>query len=185
MENRYIYGLDISLKNTGLAIYDLKEKKIVCIDSFNTENIKLTKKYLEGSALKDTFTFEEYKQLYLNAIKLTYIEKWLLDYKEKYPPCEVSIERMFSRFQTETQTIAKATGVIQKVLWDSPQYLYPPKKVKANIIKGNASKELVWRTIKDRIPNLEVKNDDESDAIAVLICHLFEKGLIEWHKVVE
>lgn len=185
MEERYIYGLDISLKDTGLAIYDLKEKKFVVIDSFNTEGIKLTKKFLNNSELKDTFTFEEFKQLYLNSIKLSYIEKWLLDYKEKYPPYRVAIERGFSRFNTETQVLFRTHGVINRIMWDVPQEYYPPKTIKAEIIKGNATKDLVRKTIKDKFSDLVMKNDDESDAVAIAITYLIKNGLIEWQKPVE
>lgn len=169
MENKkyYLWGLDISLKNTGLAIYDLETKEFVLITSFNTEKIKATK---------------EYKGLDLNSLKLKKITEWLREIIKEYPPYIVSIERMFSRFPAETQVIAKATGVIQCMLWNKPQFLYPPKSVKAEIIKGDASKEVIQNEILKRYPNLEFNSDDESDAVAVALCHLIKVGFIEWEK---
>lgn len=167
MGNRYLYGLDISLKNTGITIYDLDSKEFVFIDSFSTQKIYATK---------------ENKGLHLNAIKLKKISDWIEGIIEEYPPYIVAIERMFSRFQNETQTIAKATGVIQKALWNVPQYLYAPKSVKAAIIHGNASKEMVSIAIKTKYNDITFKNDDESDSFAVALCFLVDKGLIEWEK---
>lgn len=163
----FLYGLDISLKCTGVSVYDLEEKKFVYIGSFNTEKIKATK---------------EYKGLELNALKLKKLVDWFKEIIKEYPPYIVAIERMFSRFPTETQVIAKATGVIQCLLWNKPQTLYPPKSVKLAIIKGDASKELVKSEILKRYPNLTMNNEDESDAVAVAICHLIALGMIEWEK---
>lgn len=163
----YLWGLDISLKCTGLAIYDLEAKEFVYIGSFNTEKIKATK---------------ENKGLELNSVKLKKLVDWVKELYAKYPPYIVAIERMFSKFPTETQVIAKATGVIQCLLWNKPQTLYPPKSVKLAIIKGDASKELVKSEILKRYPNLTMNNEDESDAVAVAICHLIALGMIEWEK---
>lgn len=163
----YLYGLDISLKNTGIAIYDLESKEFVYIGSFNTEKIYATK---------------ENKGLELNSVKLKKITEWLREIIKEYPPYIVSIERMFSRFPAETQVIAKATGVVQCMLWNKPQFLYPPKSVKAEIIKGDATKDLVQKEILKRYPHLEFNSDDESDAVAVALCHLIKVGFIEWDK---
>jgi Holliday junction resolvasome RuvABC endonuclease subunit len=163
----YLYGLDISLKCTGVSIYDIEEKRFVYIGSFNTEKIRATK---------------EYRGLHLNALKLKKLADWFKEIIKEYPPYIVAIERMFSRFPTETQVIAKATGVMQCMLWNKPQFLYPPKTVKKEIINGNASKALVKSEILKRYPELEMKNEDESDAVAVALCHLIQTGMIEWEK---
>ena len=169
MDKLYLFGLDISLKNTGVAIYDLTEKRFVYIDSFNTEKIYATKNY---------------KGLHLNAIKLNKLSKWFEGILEEYPPALVSIERMFSRFPLETQAIAKATGVIQETIWDKPQSLYPPKSVKLAIVHGSATKEDVANSIltSTTYNYLKFKNEDESDAVAVALTYLIDKELVEWKK---
>lgn len=166
-KKRFLYGLDISLKNTGVTIYDLDTKEFVFIDSFSTEKIYATK---------------ENKGLHLNAVKMKKLTDWMWDIIQKYPPYIVSIERMYSRFPTETQVIAKATGCIQCLLWDRPQYLYPPKSVKATIIHGDATKEDVANAIKAKYNDIIFKNEDESDSFAVAMTFLIDKGLIEWEK---
>lgn len=167
MKPKYLYGLDISLKETGIAIYNLDTQEFVYISSFNTEKIYATK---------------DNKGLHLNALKLKKIADWMKVIIKEYPPYIASIERMFSRFPKETQAIAKATGVIQCLLWNIPQYLYPPKSVKLAIIKGDASKELVREEILKRYPSLIMNNDDESDAVGVALCFLIENELIMWEK---
>lgn len=163
----YIWGLDISMKNTGLAIYDLEKGEVVEVTSFSTEKIRMVK------AIKGK---------HLNAIKLKALYDWCEEMREKYPPYDVAIERMFSRFPTATQIIAKATGVVQLAIYESPQELYPPKKVKERILHGGATKIQVANEISLRYPEIVFENEDESDAFAVLITHLIERGIIKWEK---
>lgn len=164
-----MYGLDISLKCTGVAVYDLDEKKFVFVGSFNTEKIYATK---------------DNKGLHLNAVKLSKLQEWMRSIIIEYPPIAVSIERMISKFKNETQVIAKATGVIQVLFWNKPQVLFPPTSVKLAIIRGNASKEEVKEEILKRYPDLIMNNEDESDAVAVALCFLIDASLIEWKKPV-
>lgn len=179
-DGRYLYGLDLSLKNTGIAIYDLVDKEFVLVDSFNTEGIKQTNKYFKDSEFKDTMTLAEFKELFLNALKLYKLEKWLCELAEKYPPKYISIERGFSRFNTETQVLFRVHGVVNRLFYDVPQYYYPPKKIKAMIVSGNASKDLLRKTIKSKLPNVIMKNEDESDAVGIALTYLIENELIDW-----
>lgn len=172
----YLYGLDISLKNTGVAIYDLEKKEFVHIDSFNTEKIKAT---------------YEYKGMDVNAVKIHKLREWFENITKEYPPYFVAIEQMVLVQRdlgkgkkgynvNEIKGIAKATGVIQSVVWNVPQAFHYPSEVKSAIISGNANKIAVQNEILRRLPNLSFKNDDESDACAVAICHLMEVGIVEW-----
>lgn len=165
--SKYLYGLDISLKNTGITIYDLDNKKVVLVDSFSTQKIYATK---------------ENKGLHLNAVKLKKISDWMEGIIEKYPPHVVAIEKMFSRFSLETQAIAKATGVIQKLLWQVPQYLYAPKEVKACLVHGSATKEDLQIAINAKYNDISFANEDESDSFAVLLTYLVKENLIDWEK---
>lgn len=176
MESRkgfYLYGLDISLKNTGVAIFDLEAKRFVYIGSFSTENIRNTK---------------EYKGKELTALKLHKLGEWFDSLVEQYPPYYASIEQMVKVERqygvniNEIKGIAKATGIIQERIWDIPQGFHYPSEVKLAIIKGNASKEVVQSEILRRYPELEFANLDESDACAVALTQLIEVGIIEWEK---
>jgi len=169
----YLYGLDISLKNTGVAIFDLEAREFVYIDSFNTEGIRNTK---------------QYKNYDITALKLAKITEWFEELVKQYPPYFASIEQMvkverkFGVNINELKAIAKATGVIQNVLWNIPQEFYYPSEVKSTIIKGNATKEVVKSEILRRFPNLEFNNLDESDAVAVALTQLIKVGIIDWDK---
>lgn len=163
----YVWALDISLKCTGLTVYDAMNKKFVYIGSFNTEKIYATK---------------DNKGLELNAVKLKKLTDWVKDLIKLYPPSDVSIERMFSKRPNETQVIAKATGVVQCMLWNKTQTFYPPKRVKATILHGNATKEDVANAILSVYPHLKFANEDESDSCGVMITHLVYCGLLNWVK---
>lgn len=174
----YLYGLDISLKNTGVAIFDLESKEFVYIGSFNTEHIKAT---------------YEYKGMDVNAVKIHKLSEWFENLIKEYPPYFVAIEQMVLVQRNlgngkkgyninEIKGIAKATGVIQSVVWNVPQAFHYPSEVKSAIVKGNASKIAVQNEILRKMPDLEFNNDDESDACAVAITHLIDVGIIEWEK---
>ncbi|MER2006514.1 MAG: crossover junction endodeoxyribonuclease RuvC [Psychrobacillus sp.] len=174
----YLFGLDISLKNTGVAIYDLEKKEFVYIGSFNTEGIRATR---------------EYKNLDATSVKLHKISEWFEDLIEQYPPYFASIEQMVKVDRkidgknigvniNEVKGIAKATGVIQEHLWNVPTSFYYPSEVKAVIAKGNASKEVVQNTILHYFPELKFANFDESDATALALTQLINVGIIEWDK---
>lgn len=179
MEGRkgfYLFGLDISLKNTGVAIYDLEAKQFVYIGSFNTEGIKATK---------------EYKNMDATSVKLQKLGEWFESLVEEYPPYFASIEQMVKVDRkidgknigvniNEVKAIAKATGVIQRALWNVPTKFYYPSEAKAIIAKGNASKEVVQNTILRHFPDLKFNNFDESDATALALTQLINVGIVEW-----
>ncbi|AYP68278.1 RuvC-like Holliday junction resolvase [Bacillus phage vB_BcoS-136] len=167
MSKKYIWALDISLKNTGIAIYDLEKGEFVYISSFSTEKIRATK---------------EYKGLYVNGVKLKKIVDWLKEIMKVFPPKHIAIERGFSRFNTETQVLFRCHGVINCLLWQVPQEYYTPKTIKAEILHGDASKDDVRKQILSVYPNLEITNEDESDAVAILLTYLIKEGLIKYEK---
>jgi Holliday junction resolvasome RuvABC endonuclease subunit len=167
--SNYLYGIDGSMKCTGITIYDLDKKEFVYIGSFNTEKIYATR---------------QYKGLYLNAIKLKKKNDWLLSLKEQFPPKVVAIERGFSRFNNSTQTIFRAHGIINLMFWDTPQFYYPPKSVKEAIYKGTATKPQLAKIIKNNYPHLDFQNEDESDSCAVAITYLLKNELIDFEKPV-
>jgi Holliday junction resolvasome RuvABC endonuclease subunit len=172
----YLYGLDISLKNTGVAIYDLENKQFVYIGSFNTEGIKATK---------------EFKNMDVTSVKLNQLRSWFKDLTDLYRPYYASIEQMVKVDRkidgknigvniNEVKGIAKATGVIQEVIWNVPTSFYYPSEAKATVAKGNASKETVQNVILHHFPELEFANFDESDATALALTQLINVGIIEW-----
>ena len=169
----FLYGIDASLKNTGVAIFDLETREFVYVGSFSTESIKATK---------------EYKNLEINSLKLHKLSEWFKNLTEQYPPYFVAfeqmvkVERKFGVNINEIKAIAKATGVLQHIVWNVSQEYYYPSTVKAHIISGNATKEMVKSEILKRYPDLVFDNLDESDATAVALTQLIEVGIVEWEK---
>ena len=169
----FLYGIDASLKNTGVAIFDLETKEFVYVGSFSTESIKATK---------------EYKNLEINSLKLHKLSEWFKNLTEQYPPYFVAFEQMVKVERehgvniNEIKAIAKATGVVQEIVWNVPQEYYYPSTVKSHIISGNATKEMVKSKILEIYPDLIFDNLDESDACAVALTQLIEVGIVQWEK---
>lgn len=150
--SKYLYGLDLSMSNTGIAIFDIDTYEPILITSVAT---------------KDK---EEYGE------RLHTQREYMKELIEKYSPYEIAIERGFTRFNTSTQVVYRVHGVTNELFHDYPQFYYAPNQVK-KIVAGNgqAKKEVVQKAILKKYPNLEFANDDESDAFSIGICHLIKK----------
>jgi Holliday junction resolvasome RuvABC endonuclease subunit len=162
--SNYIWGLDLSLANTGITIYDTEKQEFVYIGSINTEKIK------------------KRKGLYHNAIKLKFIYDELTALKEQYPPSVVTIERGFSRFNTATQVVYRVHGLVNFIFHDVDQIYYPPKTVKEAIVKGDATKAQLQNAINAIYNDITFANEDESDSFAVLLTYLIKEKLVDWVK---
>jgi crossover junction endodeoxyribonuclease RuvC len=117
------------------------------------------------------------------ALKLKKIFERTLTLIDEYKPDEIAIESPFYGKNIQSmhklgraQGVAMAAGLYRSV----PIFEYSPKKVKQSITgKGSASKEQV-AAIVCKILNLSVAPEyfDESDALALAVCHYFQKGNI-------
>lgn len=171
--SEYIWAFDLSMDDSGIAIFDNKANPIhIC-------SIKTNEKQTHGERLK-------------------YIADKILELREKYPTKIIVIERGFSRFNTSTQVIYRVHGIINMIFHDCKQIYYPPKTIKEAILKGNATKLQILNVIKNRYPDvkfstIEVKsketkevqikeNDNESDAFAVGLTYFIKNGIINWEK---
>ncbi len=154
----YLYGLDISMKNTGITIFNLSTKEHVYTTSISTEH--LGNKPLHGKKLK-------------------FIADSMYEIIKKYPPTVISAERSFSRFNAETATIYRCVGVFNYIFSEFEFVYYPPKTVKQCIINGSASKQLVQEKIKEKYPNIDFNNDDESDSFAVALTYLIKNNMLQ------
>ncbi|OPH61913.1 hypothetical protein BC351_01340 [Paenibacillus ferrarius] len=154
----HLYGLDLSMEQTGVTIFDLNALQPIHIGSITTNQ-----KQSHG------------KRLYIIATEI-------LSLIEKYPPSIVTIERGFSRFNTSTQVIYRVHGLINYLLRDYEQIYYPPKTVKEAIIRGDASKKLVKDMIERKFPDVVFENEDESDSFAVALTYLIKNKYIAWDK---
>lgn len=146
--SKYIYGLDLSISCTGVAVLDIETEECVYIGS-----IKTNAKEKHGERLHQIR--EELKQI-----------------KKDYPPYIIAIERGFTRFNNATQVLYRVHGVVNELFYNLYQVYYTPKEVKLKIAnKGNATKNLVKMAVRNKY-NIAIKNDDESDALAVAIVGL-------------
>jgi len=143
---KYIWGLDLSLKNTGVTIF--QDNKPIFIGSTMT---------------KDKQT---------HGVRLKQIYDYLSELKDKYPPSVVCIERAFSRFNTSTAVIYRVHGIVNLLFYDVEQVYYPPKTIKESILKGNATKKEVMEEVLKLYPNVTFENDDQSDSFAIVVTYL-------------
>jgi len=162
-----VWGLDLSLANTGITIYDTEKQDFVYIGSIDTDFIKSRKAN---------------KHLYLNGIKLKHLWDEMTKLRINYPPEVVVIERGFSRFNTATQVIYRVHGITNLLFQDIPQIYYPPKTVKEAILKGDATKAQLQQAINAKYNDITFANEDESDSFAVCLTYLIKENLIEWEK---
>lgn len=140
-------ALDLSLTNTGIAIFD-NNQNIIHIDNATTDS-------------KDCYP-----------LRLKIIFDKIKELANKYLPSVVVIEKGFTRFHASTQALFRVQGVVMLALYNHLQVFYSPSTIKKCITgKGNASKDAVLQEVIKIYPDVEIKNTDQSDAIAVGITY--------------
>lgn len=165
--NDYIIAIDISLNDSGVAVYSLSESRIVHTDHINVEHVRNLKKY---------------RGYNVNAIKLNLQKDFFERIKRKFPPKIVVFERGFARFKKEVAALNQINGVIFSIFWNYTHVLYAPKAVKAEIVHGSADKEVVRDVLLANIPELSsdklfYDNDNVSDAVGVLYTYLLKEKI--------
>ncbi|MBN1340581.1 MAG: crossover junction endodeoxyribonuclease RuvC [Bacteroidales bacterium] len=157
--DRIILGIDPGTNIMGYGLIHIKDNRF---ELLNFGVIKLSK--------------------YSNqALKLKKIFERTLSLIEEYHPDEIAIESPFYGKNIQSmhklgraQGVAMAAGLYR----DVPIFEYSPKKVKQSITgKGSASKEQV-AAILFTLLNIREKPRflDETDALALALCHYFQKG---------
>ena len=148
---KYIYGFDLSMSNTGISIFDLQGNFIkVC-----------------SVATKDRDSHGK---------RLKVIADYILELKEIYPAKIIVIERAFSRFNTATAVIFRVHGLVQYLFHDTIQIYYPPKLIKAELLGGKATKKQIQDEIIRRYPDIKFENEDESDAMSVSLTYFARRN---------
>lgn len=154
----YLYGLDLSMEQTGITIFDLETNLPIHISSIHTN-----KNQTHGKRLK-------------------VIEDGMIELVGKYQPKIISIERGFGRFNITTQVLYRVHGVINKFFHNYEQIYYPPKSVKEAILKGTATKKQIRAEIEKKYFGIVFENEDESDSFAVALTYLIKNEKIVWEK---
>lgn len=157
---KYLYAFDLSMKCSGLVIFDIDTFEPKVVTSFPTKD-----RWTHGKRMN---------QLYEGIKK----------YSKEYPVYEIAIERGFSvpGRNNDTQAVFRVHGLINWLYHKYEQTYYPPKSVKAAILTGNSSKEALAKKMMIHYPEVKFANNDESDAFAVGLCHLIKKYDMPWTK---
>lgn len=161
MESKHILGLDISLTSTGYAVIEL----------FEDGTLKLVDIGRIKTYAKDT-----------DGVRLKKIKARLDILFDLYPISFVARERGFTKGNLATQQIFKATGVCEMVVAEKgieDIIQYAPTTIKKYLGgHGRASKEDVARGVLEYFPRTVFESDDVSDAVAVVLTLLKDKGVI-------
>jgi crossover junction endodeoxyribonuclease RuvC len=160
----YLYGLDLSLSNTGIAIVDLNTYKPILVDSIATKQNKNLNEY------------DDHKE------RLKLITDKFDELIDIYEPEIVTVEYPFVRFNKSTKAVMKVHGIAQRWFYSYKQIYYAPTTLKATIAHGKASKTLLQERLLKEYPYIEFKNEDESDALACCVTYLIKKKFIKWDK---
>ena len=148
-----IIGIDPGLVNTGWAV----------IDSVGDE-----RRYVASGVLrppvKETL-----------AVRLSFIFKELGDLIDQWKPDVCGIEITFVNNNPTTSLIlghARGAAILAVSTRDIPVYEYEPNKIKKAIsAAGHADKGQVGRMVRILLPKALPKSPDESDALAIALCH--------------
>ena len=148
-----ILGIDPSLKGTGLALIEFQENSLPQLIYHNTLKLKGSIEACLGELLKKT-------------------EELI----ETYPIDEAAMESVIYVQNNKTaQSLGAVSGVLMAVLNKAGIQIetYAPKRIKKALTGyGNAPKEQIALTLKERLNLSEPLTFDESDAAAVALCHL-------------
>lgn len=150
---KFAIGIDPSLDGCGYAVLDLRYK---------------SPRVTETGVIKGrTKTWGDTPI----GTKLKLIEVELSRLRAKYQPLFpiIFMEKGFSKFNKETQSLYRARGVIELVFWDMSIEEIAPSTVKKVVTgSGNSPKEAVAEYIGEYYGINEFETDDVSDALAVI-----------------
>jgi Holliday junction resolvasome RuvABC endonuclease subunit len=150
----YLWALDLSLSNTGIAIFTNDGK---CVETLSIET-------------KPEKSTQE---------RLGIIGDKVLKLAKKYDPFKIVIEQGFTRFNTSTQQLYRVHGLINYLFRDYEQIYYPATKVKLLVGgKGNLKKEQLRDIIYKKYDTIQFHNLDESDAFAIGMTYFLENKIL-------
>lgn len=161
MDCKYILGLDISLTSTGYAVI-----KLFADGSLELVDCGRIRTYPKDS----------------DGVRLKKIKARLDVLFDLYPISYVVRERGFTKGNIATQQIFKSTGVCELTVAErgiSEITQYAPTTIKKHLGgHGRAGKEDVARGVLEYFPKAVFESDDVSDAVAVVLTFLKDKGVI-------
>ena len=155
-----ILGIDPGSQNAGYALIQAKEKSFKILDSGVCQ--------LDGKT--DFFQ------------RLSQLQVFFAELSGRCGDYHLAVESLaFVKNANSFGKLAQARGVIIAALAGnaSATYEYPPNLVKSIVAGyGHASKRAVEKSIALAGQNREFQTHDESDALAVAMCHHFQRGRV-------
>ncbi len=160
-----ILGIDPGSRKAGYAVIEVSGRKF---------------KYIDSGVLR-------YDKINEFVDRLGVIYESCSELLEKYNPCEISIESLiYVKSVTSLAKLAQARGAMIAAFMKTHQGKlseYSPNLIKASVTgHGHASKEGVDKTLNMIFGPLKFKSNDESDALAIALCHGLNRGQLKSHK---
>lgn len=150
-----IIALDLSMSNTGVAVFDDTGN---CIELISIETSRDAG----------------------HPRRLKEIVKKMQKIKKQYRPKIVVIEQGFQRFIKSSEALHKVLGVTEFVFYDTEIITYHATAVRKEILgNGHLKKADVQKYILENYKHMNFKNYDESDSYALGLTYLKKKGIIK------
>ena len=148
-----LLGLDPGLRHTGWGIINSKDNKISWVASGNISP-------------KISLSLSE---------RLKEIHQGLNSIVKKYKPSVAAIEEVFVNMNGQSTLklgMARGAAITACSINEMSVYEYAPTRVKQSVTgSGRSKKDQVASMVNILLPGCEIKSEDESDALAVAICH--------------
>jgi len=154
-----ILGIDPGSRKAGYALIEVQGRKF---------------KYIASGVLR-------YDKIDEFVDRLGVIYNSCVELVEKYQPHEISIESLiYVKSVTSLAKLAQARGAMIAGFMKTHQGRvceYAPNLIKASVTgHGHASKEGIDKTLNMIFGPLKFKSNDESDALAIALCHALNRG---------
>lgn len=154
-----VLGIDPGSRKAGWAVVEVQGKKI---------------KYIDSGVLR----FDKIPEF---MDRLATIHKSIRELVAIHQPDEVSVESLiFVKSIPSLAKLAQARGAMIAGLSERYQGKiteYSPNLIKSTVTgHGLASKEGVEKALRMMFGKIEFKSNDESDALAIAVCHALSRG---------
>lgn len=155
-----ILGIDPGSRKAGFALISYDETKIKLLDS--------------GVLKYDT------KIDFIDRLGLIYQN--FKDLASKYHPQEVALESLvYVKNISSLAKLAQARGAMIAAFPPGNLFEYSPTKVKATLTSyGHAGKSSIQKSLSMMFGPIEFKSDDESDALAIAVCHVLNRNQLNF-----
>lgn len=164
MTKQQIIAFDLSLTNSGYAVGEVEDGELTILEYGSISNKRFSR--------------------HSHGFRLDRIADAISELFKKYPDADAVVkEGSFSNgFIKSTQALFKVVGVFELTSFLNGHEHFTdiaPNSVKKTVTgNGKAKKDVVAKAVKD-ITGIETANDDESDAIAVMLAYCADEKLIE------